>query len=97
MTDETFVLKRSLDAVDRHKWRMFVTIAFATGLTLLAFLRLGGAFKSGQDIARLLQLSVVALVFWTSSLAFVIVLQLTVMTRRVLRAIELASRARPAE
>jgi hypothetical protein len=32
------------------------------------------------------------MVFWMSGLAFVIVLQMTVMTKRILRAIELATR-----
>jgi hypothetical protein len=92
MTQEDAVLRKSLDAVDRHKWRMMVTVVFAVVLTVTAFLRLGSAFQTGQNVPRLLQLSVVALVFWTSGLAFVIVLQLTVMTKRILRAIELASR-----
>jgi hypothetical protein len=89
---ESFILKRSLDAVDRHKWRLVVTVVLCSVLVLLAFLRLGAAFRAGDDIARLLQLSIVAMVFWMSGLAFVIVLQMTVMTKRILRAIELATR-----
>ncbi|HUK33099.1 MAG TPA: hypothetical protein VLV86_04250 [Vicinamibacterales bacterium] len=94
MNQENIVLRKSLDAVDRHKWRMVLTVVLVSILTLVAFLRLGAAFRAGEDIARLLQLSVVAIVFWMSGLAFVIVVQLTVMTKRILRAIELAARDR---
>jgi hypothetical protein len=88
------ILQKSLDAVDRHRRRMFITVVVVGLLTMVAYLRLGQVFRAGDgDVPHMLQLSVVTLIFWMSSLAFVIVLQLTVMTKRILRAIELASKS----
>jgi hypothetical protein len=86
------ILRKSLDAVDLHKKRMLVTVVIAGILTLITFLRFGEAFRAGDDVRQMLQLSVATLILWTSCLAFVVVLQLTVMTKRILRAIELSSR-----
>lgn len=86
------ILRKSLDAVDRQKWQSIGVAIFTVVVTVIAFLRLGQAFQSGADIRRLLQLSIVAMVFWMSGLAFVIVIQLSTMTKRILRAIELAAR-----
>ena len=92
MPQDDVVLRKSLDAVDRRKWTTITFEIIALAFAMTAFLRLGGAFGQGADIQRLLQLSIVALVFWTSALAAVVVLQMSAMTRKILRAIELASR-----
>jgi len=86
------ILRKSLDAVDLHRKRMVGTLVIAGIFTLIAFHRLGEAFRAGDDVRRMLQLSVMTLILWTACLAFVFVVQLTVMTKRILRAIDLSSR-----
>lgn len=91
--DDELQLRKSLAAVDGQRRSSLVTLAAAGILTLLAFLRLAGAFRADTgDISRLLQLTVVAFLFWTSMLAVVIIRHVSATTRRILRAIELASR-----
>lgn len=92
MRQDDAVLRKSLDAVDRQKWSTIFVIIIAVVLAFGAFLHLAGAFHAGASVERMLQLSIIALVFWTSGLTAVVVLQLASMTRKVLRAIELASR-----
>ena len=92
MSQEDAILRKSLDAVDRHKSQTIVIMIIAIVFAVVAFLRLAGSFHEGANIQRLLQLSIVAGVFWTSALTVVVVLQLAAMTRKILRAIELATR-----
>ena len=92
MTQDDTILRKSLDAVDRRRSYAIVTVIIAIVVSLGAFFRLAQAFSSDADVRRLLQLSLVAMIFWTSGLAIVIVLQVAAMTRRVLRAIDLASK-----
>jgi len=92
MSDELeSVLRKSLDAVDRHKRRLYGAIIAGTIFFVWTFSQLVDANRAG-DMGRMVMLSVVVVGCWTSSLAFVIVLQLTVMTKRILRAIEIASK-----
>jgi hypothetical protein len=93
MSEETEnVLRRSLDAVDRHQKRLIGAIIVATVLLTVAFFRL----HSGRmgDVRTAIAASMVVLAFWTSGLALAIVLQVTVATKRILRAIELTSKPR---
>lgn len=84
------VLRRSLDAVDRHRIRLLVALAAGVGLLLLGFYHASGVVHSPTNI--FVHEIFVLLVIWTTLLALVIVIQITVMTKRILRAIELASR-----
>ena len=85
------ILRKSLDAVDRHRKRMFAAVAIVTAVTVWAQYRLVAISRSG-DLPRVVVAAVVVLEFWTAIWACAVVLQLTVMTRRILRAIELASK-----
>ncbi|HEV3214346.1 MAG TPA: hypothetical protein VGZ27_01405 [Vicinamibacterales bacterium] len=85
------VLRRSLDAVDRHRNRLLVGVAVTSVVLLLAIINGGGAVHSGNTNAFLHAIMVV-LAVWTTLMTLVVVIQITVMTKRILRAIELASR-----
>jgi hypothetical protein len=89
------ILRRSLDAVDRYRRRLLIGLA-------LMFAGLLWAFYDATDVARsgtlyFIHAIFVILLIWTALLALVVVIQITVMTKRILRAIELASRKRPSE
>ena len=84
------VLRKSLDAVDQHRRRLTWLLAIA-GLTVAwEFYRLAQISATG-DVPRLIVSAVMVLFFSTLGLGVLIVFQLTVATRRILRAIELAS------
>jgi uncharacterized membrane protein len=85
------VLRRSLDAVDRHRNRLLIGVVVATVLLLFAFMHGADAVHSGNT-NRLLHAVMIVLGIWMTILALVVVIQITVMTRRILRAIELASK-----
>ena len=89
MTDNNEdVLRRSLDAVDRHRQRLILGLA-ATGLLLLVTFIVGAHSPSTRD-ALLAHFFI--LLLWVTGLTLVVVIQITVMTKRILRAIELASK-----
>ena len=84
------VLRKSLDAVDRHRRRLAWLLAIA-GLTVAwEFYRLAQIAPTG-DVPGMIVSAVMVLFFSTLGLGVVVVFQLTVATRRILRAIELAS------
>jgi len=85
------VLRRSLDAVDRHRNRLLVGVAVTAIVLLAAFVQGGKAVHSGNTSAFLHAIMIV-LGVWTTLMTLVVVIQITVMTKRILRAIELASR-----
>ena len=88
------VLRKSLDAVDQHRRRLTWLLAIA-GLTVAwEFYRLAVVKPTG-DVPGMIVEAVMVLFFWTLGLGVLLVFQLTVATKRILRAIELASR--PAE
>lgn len=88
MTDNNeAVLRRSLDAVDRHRKRMIIGLALTVLLLLVTFI--GGAHSSSTRDAILAHYFM--LLIWVTGLTLVVVIQITVMTKRILRAIELAS------
>jgi hypothetical protein len=92
MTDDNEeVLRRSLNAVDRHRNRLLIGVVLTAILLLLAFVHGAEAVHSG-DTNRFLHAIMVILAVWTTMLALVVVIQITVMTKRILRAIELASK-----
>jgi hypothetical protein len=95
MSQETeHILRKSLDAVDQQRRRLMWLLGIA-GLTVAwEFYRLAQVELTG-DVPRLIVAAVIALFFWTLGLAVLIGFQITIATKRILRAIELASR--PAE
>jgi hypothetical protein len=92
MSQETEnVLRRSLDAVDRHRRRLVWLLAIVGVSVAWEFYRLLGVKPTG-DVPALIVKAVIALAFWTLGLVVLLVFQLNVATKRILRAIELASR-----
>jgi len=86
------VLRKSLDAVDRYRRRLMWLLAIAGTTVAWEFYRLAQIASTG-DLPKLIVSAVMVLFFWNLGLVVVIVFQLTVATKRILRAIELASRA----
>jgi len=85
------VLRRSLDAVDRHRNRLLIGVVVTAMLLLGAFIHGAEAVHSGNT-NRFLHAVMVVLGIWSVLMTLVVVIQITVMTKRILRAIELASR-----
>jgi hypothetical protein len=85
------VLRRSLDAVDRHRKRLLIGVV-VTGVFLLAAFWHGADAVHSGNTNLFIHAVLVILFVWTTMLALVIVIQITVMTRRILRAIDLASK-----
>jgi hypothetical protein len=90
MADNEDVLRRSLDAVDRHRLRLLVGLAVGVAVLFLAFYHGSRAADSGTMV--FMHAMFVITIVWTTLLALVVVIQMTVMTKRILRAIELASK-----
>jgi hypothetical protein len=84
-------LRRSLDAVDRHRNRLLIGVVLTVVLLLFAFVHGAEAVHSGNT-NRFLHAVMIVLGIWTTMLALLVVIQITVMTKRILRAIELASK-----
>jgi len=92
MSQETeTTLRKSLDAVDRHRKRALAAIIVVVILTAAAQFLLDQLSRTGE-LSRLLVAAVVVLELWTATWAVAIVFGLTRMTKMILRAIELASR-----
>ena len=89
--DEHTILRQSLDAVDRHRRRMFVGFTIVVIVMAIAQFRLGLA-GTANDVPKMLTVVLVVLMLWISAMAIAIIVQLTKMTKMILRAIELATR-----
>jgi len=93
MSQETEnVLRRTLNAVDRHRRRLYWLFAIVSVTVVWEFYRLA-AMKPSGDVPGMIFAAVITMSFWTLALAVMLVFQITVATRRILRAIELASSA----
>jgi hypothetical protein len=91
MTDsDDEVLRRSLDAVDRHRNRLLIGLAVVALLLLAVFVEGANAVHGSSN--RFIHAVMLILGVWMAALTLVIVIQITTMTKRILRAIELASR-----
>ena len=87
------VLRRSLDAVDRHRNRLLIGLAGTLALLFFVFFRGATGMRSGNSsTAQAILAHYFILIIWMTALMLVIVIQITVMTKRILRAIELASK-----
>jgi len=92
MTDDNEeVLRRSLDAVDRHRTRLLIGLGVGVAILLSAFYHAAGVLHTASTQVFIHEVFLL-LVIWTTLLALVVVIQITVMTKRILRAIELASK-----
>jgi uncharacterized membrane protein len=83
------VLRRSLDAVDRHRNRLLIGLVGTVVLLLFVFFR---AATGNSNTAQAILAHYFMLIIWMTALMLVVVIQITVMTKRILRAIELASK-----
>ena len=94
MTDDNeHVLRRSLDAVDRQRNILFVGLAITIGLLLLVFLHGAAAVQvEHTSTFQTILAHYFLLLIWITALTLFVVIQITLMTKRILRAIELASR-----
>lgn len=85
------VLRRSLDAVDRHRNRLLIGMAVTIVLLLFAFTH-GAQAIHAHDTLSLMHAVMLVLAIWMTLMTLTIVIQITVMTKRILRAIELAAK-----
>jgi hypothetical protein len=84
------ILRKSLDAVDQRRRRLTWLLAIAGVTVAWEFYRLVQIAPSG-DVPRMIIAAVTVLFFSILGLGVLLVFQLTLATRRILRAIELAS------
>jgi hypothetical protein len=84
------VLRKSLDAVDRRRRRLTWLLAIAGMTVAWEFYRLAQIGPTG-DVPRMIIAAVMVLFFSILGLGVLLVFQLTLATRRILRAIDLAS------
>jgi hypothetical protein len=93
MADDTGeVLRRSLDAVDRHRTRLMVGLGITGVLLLMTFVIGARAANAGGGLVQAVLAHLLMLALWMTGLTLTVVIQITVMTKRILRAIELAWR-----
>lgn len=85
------VLRRSLDAVDRHRNRLLIGVVVTAIVLILAFVQ-GGAAVHSRNPNVFIHAVMIVLGVWTTLMTLVVVIQITVMTKRILRAIELSTR-----
>jgi hypothetical protein len=82
------ILRRSLDAVDTHRKRLTIAL-IATGLLLLGVFVTSAHPRPGGMVSALLAHFFI-LLLWITGLTLLVIIQITVMAKRILRAIELA-------
>jgi hypothetical protein len=86
------MLRKALNAVDRRKQRMIAAV-IVVGLVVAALQMWLARLNDTGDFVAIVSLGM--LEFWMAVWALVIVLQITIATKRILRAIDLASKPRP--
>jgi hypothetical protein len=84
------MLRKSLDAVDQRRRRLIWLLAIAGVTIAWEFYRLAQTAPTG-DVPRMIIAAVIVLFFSILGVGVMLVFQLTLATRRILRAIELAS------
>jgi hypothetical protein len=85
------MLRKALNAVDRRKQRMIAAV-MVVGLVVAALQMWLARLNDTGDYVAIVSLGI--LEFWMAVWAVVIVLQITIATKRILRAIDLASKPR---
>ena len=92
MSQETEnILRKALDAVDQHRRRLAWLLVIAALTVAWEFYRLAEIRPTG-NVPDMILAAVMVLFFWILGLVVLIVFQLTVATKRILRAIDLASK-----
>ncbi len=86
------VLRKSLRAVDRSRNWLLIGLALAVAFLFLAMTRVARDIHGQMSSGLLLHSIFIVLAGWTATLTLIIVIQITLMTKRILRAIELSSR-----
>lgn len=87
------VLRRSLDAVDRNRNWLLIGLAVSVLLLVVVFLHGANAMHSGEGgTVPAVLAHYFMLLIWVTALALIVIIQINVMTKRILRAIELASK-----
>ena len=95
MTHETeSSLRRSLDAIDAARRRVFATVGLFWIATFAALWWFSHVLRTTDNPKAALSAAVVALVLAIFLAAVVVALHVTRMTRRILRAIDLAANER---
>ena len=91
MADETGdVLRRSLDAVDRHRRIMMIGLGLLAVMLVLAFVF--GLHSIGRSQVDAVLAHFFMLIIWVTGLTVFVVIQIASATKRILRAIELATK-----
>ncbi len=87
------VLRRSLDAVDRNRNWLLIGLGASVLLFVFVFLHGATAMHSGEGgTVQAVLAHYFMLLIWVTALALIVIIQMNVMTKRILRAIELASK-----
>lgn len=94
MTDNNEeVLRKSLDTIDRHRNWLLIGLAATVVLLVVVFLHGAAAMHAGESgTVQAVLAHYFILLIWVTALALVVIIQITAMTKRILRAIELAAR-----
>ena len=89
--NEDDVVRRSLDAVDHQRKRL--VIGFAVAVVFLGLTFVNGGYTANTKSINLFTHAVMLMILaWVTVVGLGIVIQMNVMTKRILRAIELAAR-----
>ena len=91
-TQSEMILRQSLDAIHGMRRRMMWAGLVAVGLTAGAFVWLEHIARSGANVKTLIMAAVFALACVIAWSTFALAIFITRMTKRILRAIDLASR-----
>jgi uncharacterized membrane protein len=86
------IRRRSLDAVDRNRTRLWIAIIALAVLLVFVFVHGAWAGRGGRETTQAILAHYFMLLIRMTALTLIVILQITVMTKRILRAIDLASR-----
>jgi hypothetical protein len=90
--ESELLLRKSLDAVDRHHRRFQWGIAAAIVLAVVGAAELFTVSYFGDDVEEHIRSWTVLLLFYVAGWSLAVCLHTTRMTRKILRAIELVSK-----
>ena len=88
--DSGETLHRSLNAVDAYRKRIMIAFVFLAVLLLVVFFY--GTHTAGRDTVSSVLAHFFMLIIWVTGLTVLVMIQISAMTKRILRAIELASK-----
>jgi IS1 family transposase len=88
--DSEAILRRSLDAIDGLRRRLLWTGYVAVAATILAFIWLDHVARTSESLRSLMMAAVLAITCVIAWSTYALAIFITRMTRRILRAIDLA-------